>query len=184
MFTYHERDTAPAGSVPFIDGAQAMFGFVPNLHRILAESPAAHEAYSTLYKLATEKTNLTPVEVQVVMMTSNYHNSCHYCMAGHSMIMTMLKAPQDIITALREDKPLGDAKLEALRTFARKLLQARGHVGDEALEAFLAAGYSKAQALDVLVCLSTKLLSNFTNALAHTEVDAPMMPMAWTPPAA
>ncbi|WP_222872645.1 carboxymuconolactone decarboxylase family protein [Hankyongella ginsenosidimutans] len=92
-----------------------MFGFVPNLHKILAESPAAHEAYSTLYKLATEKTNLTPVEVQVVMMTSNYHNRCHYCMAGHSMIMTMLKAPQDIITALREGKPLADAKLEALR---------------------------------------------------------------------
>lgn len=99
------------------------------------------------------------------------------------MIMTMLKAPQDIITALREGKPLADAKLEALRVFARKLLEQHGHVGDQALNAFLAAGYTKAQVLDVLVCLSTKVLSNFTNALAHTEVDAPMKAMAWTPPA-
>lgn len=183
MFTYHDKDTAPTASVPFIDGAQAMFGFVPNLHKILAESPAAHEAYSTLYKLATEKTNLTPVEVQIVMMASNFHNRCHYCMAGHSMIMTMLKAPHDIITALRDGKPLADAKLEALRVFARKLLVERGHVGDETLDTFLAAGYSKEQVLDVLVCLATKTLSNFTNALAHTEVDAPMKAMAWTPPA-
>lgn len=184
MFTYYEKDTAPAGSVPFLNDAQVMFGFVPNLYKILAESPAVIEAYWGLYKLATEKTNLAPVEVQVVMMTSNYHNRCHYCMAGHSMIMTMLKAPQDIITALREDKPLGDTKLEALRVFARKLLENRGHVGDDALNAFLTAGYTKAQVLDVLLCLSVKLLSNFTNALAHTEVDTPMQPMAWTPPAA
>ncbi|KPH80157.1 carboxymuconolactone decarboxylase family protein, partial [Bosea vaviloviae] len=123
-----------------------------------------------------------PVEVQVVMMTSNYHNRCHYCMAGHSMIMTMLKAPQDVIAALREGKPVADTKLEALRVFTRKLLEEQGHVGDEALNTFLAAGYSKAQVLDVLICLSTKLLSNFTNALAQTEVDAPMKAMAWTPP--
>ena len=181
MFTYHNKMTAPVQSVPFIDSAESMFGFVPNLHKILAESPAAHEAYFVTYKLATEKTNLTHIEVQVVLMASNYHNSCHYCMAGHSMIMKMINAPQDVITALREGKPINDAKLEALRTFARQLLEMRGHVGDPALEAFLRAGYTKSQALDVLVCLSAKLISNFTNALAHTEIDAPMKPLAWTP---
>lgn len=184
MFTYHDKSTAPADSLLFIEGAEAMFGFLPNLHKILAESPAAHEAYSVLYKLATEKTDLTPVEVQIVLMTANFHNSCHYCMAGHSMIMTMLKAPQEIISALRDNLPINDTKLEALRTFARQLLEARGHVGDEALKTFLDAGYTNAQALDVLVCLSAKLLSNFTNALAHTELDAPMKAMEWAPPVA
>lgn len=184
MFTYHDKSTAPPQSLPFIEGAEAMFGFLPNLHRILAESPAAHEAYSVLYKLATEKTDLTPVEVQIVLMTANYHNSCHYCMAGHSMIMTMLNAPQEIISALRENRPINDARLEALRTFSRQLLEERGHVGEEALKTFLSSGYTNAQALDVLVCLSAKLLSNFTNALAHTELDAPMKAMEWTPPQA
>jgi len=184
MFTYHDKSTAPAASLPFIEGAEAMFGFLPNLHKILAESPAAHEAYSLLYKLSTEKTDLTPVEVQIVLMTANFHNSCHYCMAGHSMIMTMLKAPQEIISALRDNLPINNSKLEALRTFARQLLESRGHVGDVALKTFLDAGYSNAQALDVLVCLSAKLLSNFTNAMAHTELDAPMKAMEWAPPVA
>lgn len=182
MFTYHDETTAPAASQPYIEGAKAMFGFLPNLHKVLAESPAAHEAYSTLYKLATEKTGLTPIEAQIVLMASNFHNRCHYCMAGHSMIMSMLKAPQDMIDALRDGRPLADPKLEALRTFATRLLEQRGHVGDDALQAFLDAGYTRKQALDVLVCLSAKLLSNFTNALAHTELDAPMKAMEWTPP--
>lgn len=183
MFTYHDKNTAPALSVPFIENAESMFGFVPNLHRVLAESPAAHEAFITLNKLTTTKTTLSPVEIQVVLMTSNFHNRCHYCMAGHSMIMGMMKVPQDIISALREGEPIADTRLEALRTFARQLLEQRGHVGDDAVKAFLAAGFTKSQALDVLVCLSAKLISNFTNALAHTEVDAPMKALEWTPPA-
>src|SRR3546814_10558758 len=115
MFTYHDKSTAPADSLPFIEGAEAMFGFLPNLHKILAESPAAHEAYSVLYKLATEKKDHTPDEVQIVLMTANFHNRCTYCMAGHSTIMTMLKAPQAIITALRENQPNSDTKLDDLR---------------------------------------------------------------------
>lgn len=183
MFVYHNETTAPEASQPFLAGAKAMFGFLPNLHAVLAESPAAHEAYVTLYKLATEKTGLSPTEVQIVLMVSNFHNRCHYCMAGHSMIMSMMKVPQEIIDALRAGTPLADPKLEALRSFARQLLEQRGHVGDDALQAFIDAGYSNSQALDVLVCLSVKLISNFANALAHTEVDGPMKPMTWTPPA-
>jgi alkylhydroperoxidase family enzyme len=182
MFTYHDETSAPNASLPYIAGAKAMFGFLPNLHKILAESPAAHEAYSTLYRLATEKTGFTPIEAQVVLMASNFHNRCHYCMAGHSMIMGILKAPQDVIDALRGGTPIADPKLEALRTFSSRLLEQRGHVGDDALQVFFDAGYTKAQALDVLVCLSAKLVSNFTNALAHTELDSPMKAMAWTPP--
>src|SRR3546814_2494323 len=104
-------------------------------------------------------------------MTANFHNLGNYSMACHSMIMTMLKAPQEIITALRENQPISDTKLEALRTFARHLLESRGHVGDDALQIFLDAGYNNAQALDVLVCLSAKLLSHFTNALAHISEE-------------
>jgi len=184
MFEYHDKVTAPAQSVPVLEATEAAFGFLPNLHRIMSESPTLIEAYSRLYGLATEQTNLSPLEVQIVFMTANYYNSCHYCVAGHSMVMTMMKAPQEIITAMRENSPLEDVKLEALRSFAHKLLENRGHVGDAALMTFLDAGYSKSQALDVLVCLSTKLLSNFTNALAHTELDEPMKAMEWTPPEA
>ena len=181
-FTYHTRDSAPEASRPLVDESVKNYGFFPKLHQVMAEAPATYRAYLETFRIFAEETTLSPLEQQVVMQVSNYENRCHYCTAGHSMLMQMSKMPEDVIEALREGKPIADPKLEALRTFARELIETRGHVGDDRLAAFLAAGYDRRQALEVTVGLATKLLSNFTNALAHTELDDPVKPLAWTHP--
>jgi len=53
------------------------------------------------------------------------------------------------------------------------------HVGDERLEKFLAAGYSKQAALEVVLGLAVKLMSNFTNAIAQTPLDQAPQQYAW-----
>lgn len=183
MFTYYDKENAPEKSQPLMEQSIAIFGMLPNMHRILAEAPASYEAYNTTYSLFTESTGFSPLEAQIVLMTANYENRCHYCMAGHSWGMKAQNMPEDIIEDLREGRPLSDPKLEALRTFAKELLDSRGHVGDERLQAFLDAGYSKRHALEVLCGLSAKLISNFTNALAHTDVEGPLAQYSWTHPA-
>jgi hypothetical protein len=40
-FTLHDTTTAPAASTGVLDRVQRSSGLVPNLHRVLAESPAA-----------------------------------------------------------------------------------------------------------------------------------------------
>lgn len=182
MFTYHTKATAPEAAGPLIETSMANYGFFPKLHQVMAEAPATYRAYLETFRIFAEETTLTPLEQQVVMMTANYENRCHYCTAGHSMLMQMAKMPNDVIEALREGTPIADPKLEALRTFSRDLLDARGHIGDASLQRFLGAGYSKRQALEVLTGLATKLLSNFTNALAHTDLDDPVKPLAWIHP--
>lgn len=182
MFTYHSEDTAPAESAELIAASKAAYGFFPKLHQVMAEAPATYRAYLETFRIFAEETTLTPREQQVVMMTANYENRCHYCTAGHSMLMQLAKMPDELIHALREGNRISDTKLEALRTFARELIETRGHVGDDRLQAFLNAGYTKRQALEVITGLATKLLSNFTNALAHTELDDPVKPLAWTHP--
>jgi alkylhydroperoxidase family enzyme len=183
MFTYHTQETAPGESVPHIAQSIAAFGFLPKLHQVLAEAPATYEAYNRLWDLFLKSTTLSPLEQQVVMMTANYENRCHYCTAGHSMLMQMMKMPREHIEALREGKPLSNSRLEALRTFTLALIRERGHVGDQRLQDFLDAGYSRRQALEVLTGLAAKLISNFTNALAHTELDEPVKAFAWVHPA-
>lgn len=182
MFTYHTQETAPNESKPLIEQSIKAFGFFPKLHQILAEAPLTYELYNAAFSGFLSKSAFSPLEQQVVMMTANYENRCHYCTAGHSMLMQMQKMPQDVITALRDGLPLNDARLEALRTFTRLLIEERGHVGDIELQKFLNAGFSKRQALEVLSGLAAKLISNFTNALAHTELDEPVKPLAWVHP--
>jgi alkylhydroperoxidase family enzyme len=182
MFTTYTKQNAPQESAELVARSVKAYGFLPNLHGVMAEAPATYKAYLETFDIFTRESTLSALEQQVVMQTSNYENNCHYCMPGHSMLMKLAGMPADVIEALREGAPIADPKLEALRTYTRQLLEQRGHIGDVQVHAFLDAGFTKRQALEVLVGLAAKLLSNFTNALAHTELDAPVKAFAWTHP--
>tara|TARA_B100001063_G_scaffold225280_1_gene233961 strand:- start:210 stop:767 length:558 start_codon:yes stop_codon:yes gene_type:complete len=182
MFTYYEVDNAPEESKPLMETSLKGFGMVPNLHKILAEAPATYEAYNTVFNLFMKQTTLSPIEQQVVFMTANFENNCHYCVPGHTWMMHAAKMPNEVIEALREGTQIPDTKLQALHDYTKVLLDSRGHIGDEKLQAFIEAGFTKRQALEVLTGLASKLISNFTNALAHTEPDAAFQQYAWTHP--
>lgn len=180
-FTLHENSTAPAVSAEILNGVQKAWGFVPNLHRVLAESPAALEAYSALWGIA-EKTGFTPQERNIAYLAIIYENECTYCMAGHTNLSKMAKVEDAVIAAVREGRPIADAKLEALRQFAAKITRQRGFVSEADVSAFKTAGYDNRAVLDVLVLAATKLISNYTNHLAQTPNDAFMKGAEWSAP--
>ncbi len=70
-------------------------------------------------------------------------------------------------------------RLEALRTFTLKVVRNRGNVDDNAVQAFLDAGFTKRQILEVVLGVAQKVMSNYTNHLANTPVDAPFKMFAW-----
>lgn len=180
-FKLHDTATAPAGSAEILDKVQHAWGFTPNLHRILAESPAALEAYSTLWGIA-EKTGFTPQERNIAYLAIIYENECTYCMAGHTNLSRMAKVDPAEIAAVRENRPIANAKREALRQFAAKVTRQRGAVSEADVAAFKAAGYDNRAVLDVLVLAATKLISNYTNHLAATPNDSFMKGAEWTAP--
>jgi uncharacterized peroxidase-related enzyme len=180
-FTLYDAKTAPAASAEILNAIQKSWGFVPHLHRVLAQSPAALEAYSTLWGIA-EKTSFTPQERNIVYLAIIYENECTYCMAGHTNLSRMAKVEPEAISAVREGRPIADAKLEALRQFAAKLTRQRGVVSQADVAAFKAAGYDNQSVLDVLVLAATKLISNYTNHLAETPNDSFMKGAEWNAP--
>ena len=149
--------------------------------RLLAESPAAIEAYGALWGIA-EKTSFTPIERNIAYLAIIYENECTYCMAGHTNLSRMARVDGDHIQAVREGSPITDSKLEALRTFAASVTRNRGAVSEAEVNAFKAAGYDNRAALDVLVLAATKLISNYTNHLADTPNDDFMKGAEWSAP--
>jgi uncharacterized peroxidase-related enzyme len=180
-FKLHENSTAPAGSREILDEFENAWGFVPNLWRVLAESPAALEAYSRLWAIA-EKTSFTSQERNIAYLAIIYENECTYCMAGHTYLSSKTKVDGAAIAAVREGKPIADEKLEALRQFAAKLTRQRGVLDEADVLAFKAAGYDNRSVLDVLVLAATKLISNYTNHIAQTPNDGFMKGAEWTAP--
>ena len=180
-FTVYTETNAPEASRPTLNTAKTAFGFVPNLLGMLAESPAAVETYLTLAGLM-DKTSLTPVERQVVLLTASFENTCTYCMAAHSTVAKGAGMTDDTLVGLRAGRALADAKLNALADFTRQVVRERGFVSETDVTTFLAAGFTKANVFDVIVGVSLKTLSNYTNHIAETPVDAAFQPQAWTKP--
>lgn len=171
-------ETAPDSSQRHLERARAAFGFVPNVLGMLANAPAALETYLTVMGIF-QRSSLTPVEQQVVLLAVSGQNGCGYCTAAHTTIASGAGVPEAVIGAIRTGQPVPDPRLEALRCFAVMVVRDRGWA-PAALTRFLAAGYSPANALEVLVGVSLKTLSNYANHLAGTPIDAAFAGAAWT----
>jgi alkylhydroperoxidase family enzyme len=175
----HNIETAPEGSKTLLEKSQKGFGMIPGLHGVLAESPQIFEAYQTLHQLFTE-TSFNAEELTVVWQTINVEHECHYCVPAHTGIAKMMKVDVAITEALRNETPLANPKLEALRTLTLIITRNRGHVSQEELNVFYAAGYGEQQVLEIILGLSQKVISNYTNHIANTPVDAPFKALAWS----
>lgn len=181
-FTIHDIDTAPEASKPLLENSAKAFGRIPNLHAVMAESPEHLEAYKTLHALF-ERTSLSKVERNVVWMTINVENACHYCVPAHTAIALMQGVDADLVEALRAGSPLEDPRLEALRRFTLALVRQRGRLEDAQMAEFLDAGYTQRHILDVVLGVAQKTMSNYANHLAHTPVDAAFAKFEWQVPA-
>jgi len=183
QFNIYSIPKAPLAAQSLLEGAQQNYGFVPNLLGGLAESPTVLQAYLNLGAIL-DKTSLTPVERQVVLLSASIENHCAYCVAAHSIIAKhMVKADAAMVNALREQQPLPDKKLDALATFTRAVVKQRGMVVGKTLDSFIAAGYSRAQVLEVVLGVTMKTLSNYANHIMHTPLDAQFQAEAWEEPA-
>lgn len=178
-FTLHTEQTAPEASKPLVAAAKGAFGFFPNLLAGMAEAPALLEGYMTLSGIFN-KTDLSETERQIILMTNNRLNGCTYCMAAHTTISQGAKVPADVIEALRTGSAIADPKLEALRQFTIAVNEHRGWVDQDALDALFAAGYTRQTVLEVILGTSLKVMSNYTNHIAKTPVDAAFQANAWS----
>ncbi|MEM8793284.1 MAG: carboxymuconolactone decarboxylase family protein [Pseudomonadota bacterium] len=179
-FTLHDETSAPEASKPLLAKSKAEFGMIPNLHAVLAEAPSVLEAYQVLHELF-QQSDLDKEEITVIWQTINIENVCIYCVPAHTAVAKRMGVEPAVIEALRNQTPLPTARLGALRTFTLAVVRARGQFDPAALEAFLAAGYSKRNALEVILGFSHKVMSNYTNHLAKTPLDAPFKKFDWAP---
>lgn len=181
-FTIHTAETAPEASRPVLEAAKGKYGRVPNLIGALSESPAAARAYLQMSELAAQ-TSFTPTERHVVWFTINAEHGCDYCMAAHTAIAASEGIDAGVVETAREVGEYDDRRLETLRRFTLRLVRERGWVGDEAVEAFVAEGFNRAQVLELVTLIAHKVISNYTNHLVSTPVDAAFSRHAWQPPA-
>lgn len=171
-------ETAPTEARRTLEGTVAKLGRVPAAAAMLANSPETLKGFNTVNSIF-EKTTLDPVEREVLVMTVATRNACHLCVAMHTGMLTRQQADPELIEALRAGTTLPDPRLEALRLFVREVMDHRGAVPADRLEAFLAAGFTARNALEVTLGIGAYTISTFANRLVGAPLDEVMQPFAW-----
>ncbi|PWJ57007.1 AhpD family alkylhydroperoxidase [Dyadobacter jejuensis] len=179
-FKLHDLESAPENSKPLLEESNKAFGMIPNLHAVLAESPNILEAYKTLHQLFASS-SFNNDELTVVWQTINVEHECHYCVPAHTGIAHMMKVDAAITDALRNRTALPSDKLQVLHDTTLSIVRNRGRISEEELNAFYTAGYTQQNVLDIILGLSQKVISNYTNHIADTPVDAGFKKFAWEP---
>ncbi len=172
-------DNEPDSVREVFDWYEENFGFVPNLSKVLSASPAALRSY-WLTQLALSKHGLmTPAEHNIIQMSIAVENRCKYCTSGHQMAgAQFFGSEEENLMAIRNEGTIPSSKFDALRSFTLEVYRNKGRISDQVLESFLAEGYTKAQAVEVITNIGVKVISNLTNQLTMTAIDEPFAPLS------
>jgi len=155
-----------------LEKAKKSNGMIPNMYQNMVNLPGLQDTYDIGYEHFRRGSGFSPVEQEVVFITLSIENSCDYCTAAHSFIADKIsKVPTEITDAIREGQEIPDAKLKALSEFSKIMFETRGNPTKVQAKAFMEAGYTEKNILGIILALSVKTISNYSNHLFHTEVD-------------
>ena len=164
--------SAIAPQKEILDVAHKQVGFIPNMYRGMANAPAVLGTYLHGYGLFRRESGFSPAEQEVIFLAVSAVNGCRYCTAAHSMIADKKSGvPGPVLEAIRKGTPIPDVRLAALYEFTQSMVRTQGKPGDAAIAAFLAAGFAEVMVLYVILGISVKTLSNFSNHVFATPVD-------------
>ena len=178
-FKLYNRDNAPQHSKPLLEKSINDFGVIPNLHAMLAASPATLEAYQILHQLF-QQSSFNKEELTVIWQTINVEHACHYCVPAHSAIAKMMGVDHELDDALRDGRDIANEKLQVLHQTTLALVRNRGHLSNHDNAAFYTAGYERRHLLEIILGISQKVISNYSNHLADTPVDKQFSSFKWT----
>lgn len=163
--------SAPEASRPILEQLQRQLGFVPNLMAVLAHSPAVLKAYKGV-EAASAESSFNNKERQIILLTASVVNACRYCVASHSTVLkSLFRGDESVAHDIRDGQPLKDAKLNALVNFTREMVAERGFVSESTKQAFLQAGYTEVQMIEVVIGLAQKTISNYVDHLFPAPID-------------
>lgn len=178
IFDVHTKESASKEGGQALGRLQTAVGMVPNLAATMAESPALLNGFLDLRERFAQ-TGFSGAEVQVLALVSAYENRCRYCVAFHTAMALKEGVSRESVDLLREGKAPAESRLAALSVYARGMVRQRGQVGDAGLNAFLAAGFSKQQALDVVMSLAFSQMANYSSHITEAPLDGFLEPHAW-----
>jgi uncharacterized peroxidase-related enzyme len=159
-----------------LDAIKAKIGMVPNLYATFAQSPAVLNGFLALSD-ALSKGVLTAAQREIVALATAQANQCHYCISAHTLLGKNAGLSAEAVLAARHGKA-DNAQDNAVATLAARLVETRGSVSDADVAAARSGGLTDAHIVEVIAHVSVNVMTNFTNNVAQTDIDFPVVDLA------
>lgn len=150
---------------------QAKLGAVPNLFRVLGNSPAALEGYLNFSGALGSGVLDAKLREQIALAVAEI-NDCTYCRSAHTYIGGKVGLSEREITDARK-VVAADERTAAILNLARSIVVQRGELSDSEFKAARAARLTDAEIVETTANVALNLLTNYVNHVAQTVVDFP-----------
>jgi uncharacterized peroxidase-related enzyme len=167
-------DDAPVASRPTLEQVKKLLGTVPNLFRMVSNSPAALDGYVGML-VALSGGKLQAATHERIAIAIAEANGCDYCLSAHTWLGKNVAKLDEAEMAANRRGASNDAKADAAVRFARQVMERRGHVDDAELKAVRDAGYSDAEVIEIVQHVAFNTWTNYVNSVAQTTIDFPVL---------
>lgn len=167
-------DAAPVPARPLLEAVQKQLGVVPNMFRLISNSPAALDGYLGLTGALNKGALPAPTRERIALAVAE-ENGCSYCLSAHTYLGKHLAKLDDAEISANRRGVSRDAKADAAVRFAVKLVRERGHVSEDDLRGVRAAGYADAQIIEIVLHVALNTWTNYINLVGATEIDFPVV---------
>ncbi len=181
-FILNTVDTAPVASRPALQQLQAAFGGrLPNIARAMSTSSVLIDSLVALFGKVHGGSFSEP-QIQVVLLTDAVANRASWAVAFHSLLALQAGLASEDVEAVRHGQAPAEAKLGALSTLARTLIEKRGRITEAEGQAFLAQGFGRDHLLEVIAIVAASTITNYTASITEPPLEPELQPYAWTAP--
>jgi AhpD family alkylhydroperoxidase len=178
IFEIQTIDRAPEGSRAPLEKLQQIFGMVPNVAGIIANSPVLANIFVPLFQ-GVHSGTFTEAEIQTLLLTNAVTNSCAWAVAFHSHLALQAGLTPADVQAIRDRRAPRELRYAALSAYARTLIEKRGHAGDAAVTALLSAGFKPDQALEAVAVSAASTITNYTLNIAEPPLEPMFQQYEW-----
>jgi uncharacterized peroxidase-related enzyme len=164
--------TATGKAATQLDETKKALGSIPNLFKVLVNSPAAVKGYLSMNGALATGALPFAVRERISVLSAEF-NGCTYCLSAHTFTGgKFAKISETELAAAREGKSV-DPHIQAVLTLTRTVLERRGQGGEAAVKAAHEAGVTDEEIAEVVANVALNIMTNYFNELVATEVDFP-----------
>ena len=166
-------ETASEVSQIVLEMVNKKLGRVPNMYKVMANSPAVLDAYVKM-NTALSVGAIGNKMAEMIALATAEHNECSYCLSAHSYLGNKLGLTEQ---QMHEAKTFQseNVKTEAGLQFAKKLLKNPNTISADDLAPLKEQSYTDGEILEIIANVIRNVFTNYVNIVSNTEVDWPVI---------